>query len=114
MGGCRSRLSPLSYPRDTHNNQTKHTGEPFVQFWDPRSSQWLYRNATEAFVVDGRLVRQGGGMSPPSHVKKAGSTVLVHWLCFQATDGVEAAQMLMARGAGGDGEPANGGGGNVG
>jgi hypothetical protein len=49
-------------------------------------------------------------MSPPTHAKAKG-TVLVHWLCFQAADGQEAAAMLSSRGGAGNG---GGGGGGVG
>lgn len=117
-------------PLYLYNPPNTNPGEKFVQFWDRRTSQWLYRNAAECFVYEGRLARQAGGMSPASFVKEAG-TVLVHWLCFQASgDGYEAASMLLAKGVVEDAGAvemrqkaakaaaakagANGGGGNVG
>lgn len=69
-----------------------------MHFWDARSAQWLYRNATEAVIVDGKLTRFDRGIG--GDVEERGQGVmLVHWLCFEAADGQEAAAMLLRHGA---------------
>lgn len=70
-------------------------GEPFDQFWEDASSEWMYRNAIPVTIVEGECVP----VSSDTAVEAGESTRhLVHWLCFEACDRREAARMLQKPG----------------
>jgi len=82
-------------PMDDSGGGCMLCGEPFDQFWESGSSQWMYRNAIPVVVVKDECVPLSGVTAAAAAA--AGGGVLVHWLCFEASDSKEAAKMLRKR-----------------
>ncbi|GAB5030800.1 pre-mrna cleavage complex 2 protein pcf11-like isoform x2 [Nannochloropsis oceanica] len=91
-GGGAGEDSEHCVPMDDSGGGCMLCGEPFDQFWESGSSQWMYRNAIPVVVVKGECVPVSAEAAAA-----AGDGVLVHWLCFEASDRKEAAKMLKPR-----------------
>ncbi len=78
-------------PMDDSHSTCMLCGEPFDQFWEGGRAQWMYRNAAPVKVINNECVHV------PQPSAETGETVLVHWLCFEASDSKEAAKMLLRR-----------------